>query len=184
MRPTQRRRQEEARLPRLMRALGAGCERCRERQPTLATAGFRDAAAAAGGRWRAAALPRGSWTVIGPRPGETAYAVSGRWGQGALLSCPFDPVWAVSFAPGPGAVVLCLVEQPPAPVPHRLPGLSAARSVRCVRAWADALYNAHIRRPTLASAWGGVLRPDAYAVWAAYASTAREIKRRLRAARR
>lgn len=148
--------------------------------PEVAVAGFPDGVASDANRWRVAALPRGSWTVIGSCPDDAAYAFSKGWGQGALAYCPFDPVWAISYGCGRGAVVLCLVEQPPPP--DRLPRLHA-RLLPRMQAWAEAVYNANIRRPAFRSPWGTVHRRDIPAVWAGYARTAREIKRRLRAER-
>ncbi len=150
--------------------------------PEVAVATFTDVAAIDVDRRRVAALPSGSWTVIGARPGEAAYAVSRSWSQGALVCCSFDPVWAMSYGCRHGALVLCLVEQPP--LPNRLPRPPDARLLRRMQAWAEAVYNANIRRPAFGSPWGTVHRPDIRAVWAAYARTAREIKRRLRAERR
>lgn len=149
--------------------------------PEIAVAGFPGATAADVGRWHMAALPCGSWTVIGSHPGDAAYAVRRSWGQGVLACCPFNPVWALSYGCGRGAVVLCLVDQPPPP--DRLPRTPAARLLRSMRAWADAIYNANIRRPAFRSPWGTVHRPDTRAVWAEYTRTAREVKRRLRAER-
>lgn len=150
--------------------------------PEIAVADFPGAATADVGRRHVAALPCGSWTVIGSHPGDAAHSVSRSWGQGALAYCPFDPVWALSYGYGRGAVVLCLVEQPPPP--DRLPRIPAARLLRSMRAWAEPIYNANIRRPAFGSPWGSVYRPDTRAVWADYVRTAREIKRKLRAQRR
>jgi hypothetical protein len=131
---------------------------------------------------RAAALPPGSWTVIGARPDEVAYAASERWGRGALASCRFEPVWAVSFGAGRGAVVRSLAQPLPAPAERsrRYP----TRLLRVTRAWADTVYGANIRRPRLLSGATTPTDSQTHAVWAAYVSAAREIKRALKSERR
>lgn len=133
-------------------------------------------------RSTAAALPPGSWTIIGSRPGEVAYAASGRWGRGAVASCPFEPVWAVSFGAGRGAVVRSLAQplRAPAERSRRYP----TRLLRVTRAWADTVYGANIRRPTLLSGSTTPTDSQTHAVWAAYVSAAREIKRALKSGRR
>lgn len=127
-------------------------------------------------------LPRGSWTVVGPRPGDAVWTAGGRWGEGVLVTCAFDPVWAVAAGPGPGAIVLSLSEDLPAP--DRLPRTSTAHSLQRMRSWADAIYCASIRRPRIAAAFSGAVGADVRALWGVYADRAREIKRRLRAAHR
>jgi hypothetical protein len=42
------------------------------------------------------ALPKGSWKLIGAIPGELFEASSDSW-NGFIISCPFQPVWAVSI---------------------------------------------------------------------------------------
>src|SRR5260370_25148611 len=37
------------------------------------------------------ALPRGTWTIVGSRPGDAAWT-SGGLSEGVLLTCAFDPV--------------------------------------------------------------------------------------------
>jgi len=131
---------------------------------------------------RVAALPWGSWAVIGSRPGTLAYALSRHRGQGILARCPFEAVWAISFGYGRGTVVHCISEQPPPPERGRR--LSTGKLLQNVRAWADAIYNAHMRHPAFGSPWLSVHRPDIRAVWGEYVRIAKEIKRRLRAERR
>lgn len=150
--------------------------------PELTVAGLGNIAAADLDRWRVVALPLGSWTVIGPRPGDLARAISSSRGQGALACCAFSPVWAVSFGSGPGAVVLSLSEQ--ARAPDRPSHCPAARSLRRTRVWADVVYNAHIRHPVFGASLKSVFRPGPFAVWAEYVRTAKEIKRRLKVERR
>ena len=150
--------------------------------PELTVASLGEIAAADLDRWRVVALPLGSWTVIGPRPGALAHAVSKSRGQGALACCAFSPVWAISFGSGPGAVVLSLSEQLCAPDrPSQYP---AARSLRGIRVWADVVYNAHIRHPAFGASLKGALHPASFAVWAEYVRTAKEIKRSLKEERR
>ena len=128
------------------------------------------------------ALPGGSWTLIGSRPGESTYVVRRSQGRATLGYCPFPPIWSVSFGYGHGAVVLCLVEQPPPP--KRLPRMPAKRILHSMRSWAEAIYNANIRRPALCSPWGSAIRPETRATWAEYVETAKEIKRKLKSERR
>ncbi len=129
----------------------------------------------------AVALPQGFWTIIGARVGEVVHATSGRWGYGTLISCAFEPVWAVSFGGGPGAVVRSLTDSslPPTRANRRIP----IRDLRASRAWADAVYGAHIRRPRFCSPATSV-DWRTYAVWSEYVSIAREIKRVLKSGRR
>lgn len=150
--------------------------------PELTVASLGNIVAADLDRWRVVALPLGSWTVIGPRPGDLAHAMSRSRGQGALAGCAFSPVWAISFGSGHGAVVLSLSEQVRAP--DRPSHCPAARSLRRIRLWADVVYNAHIRHPAFGASLKGVLHPGPFAVWAEYVRTAKEIKRRLKAERR
>jgi hypothetical protein len=123
------------------------------------------------------ALPPGSWTVIGARPEQVARGASSD--MGTLVAAPFRPVWAVSLGPRRGAAVLCLTEHPPAPevvnFGRARPGVSAA-----ARAWASAIYDAHVRRPRLG--WGGEPTPDVdlRAAWRSYWLASRALKRRWR----
>lgn len=57
------------------------------------------------------------------------------------------------------------------------------RLLRVTRAWADTVYGANIRRPRLLSATTPT-DSQTHAVWAAYVSAAREIKRALKSGRR
>lgn len=133
-------------------------------------------------RLTAAALPAGSWTVIGSCPGEVAYASSGRLGKGAIVSCPFEPVWAVSFSGGRGAVVRPLVE--PLPPPGKLGRRFTKRSLGQIGQWAEAVYGSHIRRPTFLSGSPLLVDQGTYSAWRAYVNTAREVKQVLRSERR
>jgi hypothetical protein len=150
--------------------------------PELTVASLGEIAAADLDRWLVVALPSGSWTVIGPRPGDLAYAVSTSWGQGGLACCAFSPVWAISFGSGAGAVVLSLSKQ--AFAPNRPSHRPAARSLRRIRVWADVVYSAHIRHPAFGASLKDVLHPGAFGFWAEYVRTAKEIKRRLKEERR
>jgi hypothetical protein len=149
--------------------------------PELTVASLGEIAAADLDRWRVVALPLGTWTVIGPRPGDLACAVSRNRGQGALACCAFTPVWAISFESGPGAMVLSLSEQFCGPDRTHRP---AARSLRRIRVWAEVVYNAHIRHPAFGTSLKGVPHPGPFAIWAEYVRTAKEIKRRLKEERR
>jgi hypothetical protein len=129
-----------------------------------------------------AALPWGSWALIGSRPGTIVFALSRHRGQGIVARCPFDPVWAISVGLGRGSIVRALSEKPLAPEGVRR--LSAGRMLQCVRAWTDAIYYAGMRHPAIGPPWWSAHCPDARDVWAAYVRTAKEIKRRLKAVRR
>lgn len=133
-------------------------------------------------RLTAAALPPGCWTVLGSCPGDVAYASSGRLGKGAIASCPFEPVWAVCFSGGRGAVVRRLVER--LPPPGRLGRRFTRRSLRRIRQWAEAVYGSHIRRPRFFSASSLLVDQETYSAWRAYVDTAREVKQVLRSEHR
>jgi hypothetical protein len=128
------------------------------------------------------ALPPGIWTVIGARPGEVAHTASGQWGAGSLVSCSFEPVWALCISTGPGAVIRCLAEYPPAPngQARRLP----MPQRRAALAWANAVFDANIRRPTVVSGYGTGLDDRAGAAWVEYVNAARRIKRVFKSGRR
>jgi hypothetical protein len=127
------------------------------------------------------ALPRGSWTLIGAVPGEVALPVF-RSPTGAVVSSVFPVVWAVESGAGAGARVLCLSVPPPPPsrVMRFAPNGPGGRSLQ----WASAIYNATIRRPRMATLDGQPCRLGDCNVWAEYAQTARDIKRRFRRTRR
>jgi hypothetical protein len=130
------------------------------------------------GRRRRIALPHGSWTLIGPSPDQVCQAHGGEFFRGTIVSCPFQPSWAIQVGAGPGAVVAALASpSPPRTVSlHRLTG--QARKV--VERWTSIVYEAHIRRPRFIGLEWAV--PDAGAVdtWRMYAALAKEIKRSLK----
>lgn len=144
-------------------------------------AGVRDGDKQGARPWSVVALPTGSWTILGARPDEIAHATSGRWGHGSLASCAFEPIWAVSFAGGRGATVRLLRD--PVTPPVALERRSPLKALRRAREWADAVYGAHIRRPTFYSGAAST-HSRAPLDWIAYVNAAREIKRALRAGRR
>jgi hypothetical protein len=129
----------------------------------------------------AIAIPRGLWFVLGTFPGEAVLINSGQW-EGSLLNCPFHAVWAVSVGSGPGAVALCLVDTPPPP--EMIRSVSGKREHRCAETWASSIYNAAIRRPRIAAAYGAPTIPQLAEVWALYVEKARQVKRALRARRK
>lgn len=146
-------------------------------RPEIAAEFHRTVMPNGGANLRTLALPSGWWTVIGASPGEVVRAGNPQRAQGLLVNCKFDPVWAISFGSGAGALVLCLSRQPS--VPDLPKGRRRAES-ESIRAWADAIYNANIRRPFVSGFEAGG-SAKALQVWATYAKAAREIKRKLRA---
>lgn len=131
-------------------------------------------------RQHAAALPPGKWIVLGARPGDVAYATSGRYGAGAFAVCSFEPMWAVSYSGGPGAVVISL--SPLQTGPDTAETRSRER-VKAATIWANTIHGAQVRRPVFLSA-----APEIDATlqtrWLAYVGAAKGIKRILKATQR
>jgi hypothetical protein len=121
------------------------------------------------------ALPSGSWTVIGARPGQVVRAASS--GRGSIVSASFPPVWAVSVGSGPGATVVCLIERP---LPPMAAPFGRAQPSRSERDWASTIYEAHIRRPRVGWLCEPAAGVELRAVWRTYWLASRALKRRWR----
>lgn len=130
----------------------------------------------------AIALPRGSWTLLGAVPGEIV--VPRRCSSaGSIAACGFEAVWAVEVGAGPGARVLCLSTAPRGP--GNVTRLAYDGPIgRSLQAWASTIYNAAIRRPRIIRIGQQDCQQPERVVWAKYTEAARQIKRRLRKARR
>lgn len=119
------------------------------------------------------ALPEGSWTVIGAVPGQMCTSMK-TFGA-ALASCQFHPVWAIKVGGGPGAVVAILSD---GIMPKRP---RAKKKYQVVyRQWADAIYAAHIRRPTIIGINGIHPTETTASVWNKYVALSKQIKRSLK----
>jgi hypothetical protein len=127
---------------------------------------------------RAVALPPGRWVLIGAIPGEITGSVSRSHGGGFAL-CSFEAVWAIQVAGGPGAIVLCVQDQPTPPrltKPHRL----RDRRYSVLYQWASLVYNAAIRRPRVGFLNSSETPALLTETWGKYVKAARSIKRSIK----
>lgn len=123
------------------------------------------------------ALPPGRWTVLGAVPGDAATSFNEDSGC-SLMQCSFEPVWAVQAGAGPGAEVLCLSRGTP-PVPSPLSAKTRTERMRSLH-WAEVIYHAKIRRPSMRSLFFRQDDVELTRVWQNYAAVARQIKRQLK----
>jgi hypothetical protein len=126
-------------------------------------------------RTYAVTLPQGDWVVLGPTPDEVCAAQT-RLRFGTLISCPFKPVWAVSDETRRGAAVVGVLSVPE-PATE-----GTSRSAGQLR-WAEAIYRAHVRRPSFIGLDGVVVDERVLRMWKHYAEVARRIKRNRRIVR-
>ena len=115
--------------------------------------------------------------LIGSQPGQICGTRS-EVGRGALVSCPFSPVWAVQVGSRPGAEVLVLGK---AEEPAKFDPQQVTRSGRqnCQR-WAGIIYDAHIRHARFVWRNRTVPVERLNSVWKQYAAAAKRIKRALK----
>jgi len=119
------------------------------------------------------ALPRGSWTLIG----SSSFQVSRsrhEFSRGTLVPCSFHPIWAIQSGGGPGAKVVVLTKPEPPQKYRRRKIRVLSSDVRLQ--WADAIYNANIRRPEFWGLHGTVPDNNTKSVWKMYVAVAKQIK--------
>ena len=136
---------------------------------------------------RLVALPTGHWVVLGREPGRRI-VVSAPYG-GAVVYPHFTASWAVSVGAGPGAKALHLHTAPNGKTLAEAgdqrtttgvhEGGVASRQRRETLAWAETVYQASIRRPSIAC-FSGCSADELERCWRRLFDQARSIKRRLR----
>lgn len=121
-------------------------------------------------------VPAGEWVFLGKNPGE-AFSPARTSFRSVFAAPPFDPVWAVAAGFRGGARAHCLSPVAGPPSTTKLPSSNGGR--RALERWATTIYSANIRRAALSACVP--MSADALSeLWSTYASSAREIKRRLR----
>ncbi len=126
---------------------------------------------------RRIALPRGSWTLLGSSP-FLVYRSRSEFFHGTVVSCPFDPSWAVQVGPGPGGVVAVAGRLRP-PQFLSLRGLTRQKR-KLIARWSNTIYAAHIRRPRFVGLGAVIPDEDIASTWKTYVSLTKEIKRSLK----
>lgn len=114
------------------------------------------------------AVPAGYWVVLGTRPGESESIVAPS--QGALVRPHFHARWAVRVGSGPGATALHIHDEGFSPSPGAAHGKNRGAS------WADTVYQAGIRRPSI-RCQNGCGHEQLAAEWRQLMKAARSIKR-------
>jgi hypothetical protein len=117
-------------------------------------------------------LPAGSWTVIG-KPGELRSVRSDY--PGTLLTCSFQPVWAISSPSRGKPGVVALTSNLPLPI-----DLSTCREDNATRSWVALVYSTGVRHPPIGWTESSDPEVDLRRAWRIYCRASKDLKRRWR----
>jgi hypothetical protein len=129
-------------------------------------------------------LPAGRWRIFGSLPGQEMSAELPL--SGDVVRPEFPASWAMNLTGGRGVTVLHLHagDRPSAgPAASRAPAFSvSAKRYGAAATWAEAIYQANVRRPRL-SCGHGCPSPQLSAEWRRIVEVARTVKRKARVRR-
>lgn len=115
-----------------------------------------------------AVIGPGDWILVGRRTSQT-FTVRNNQYRNSVVTCGFDPVWALNLRKGKGTMAVLIKRI----APDTGSNLGEADN----SLWISALYQVNRRRPKIESAMPEVTEGEARELWSEYYALARSLKR-------